>query len=265
MNPDVELSIRQFTGAWRHMASRSPAPRFQSFDGLELAFCGLPVSFFNIGFVTAPRVSADALMSRGREAVAWAGSQGLPWLFVTTDETFEAGVDADAALRECGLTRIMQLTGMRADRVTPAPGVPDGLRLAVPEDDSACGALLHVNSAAYGMDLGAGRETFGRRAFWEGQFPVVGVADGEPACCAAVMMVDGCRYVALVATSPSHQRRGFAAAAMRLALELASGVHGERPTVLHATDAGLPVYERMGYSRITTHGVFMEQRFLEGH
>ena len=78
-------------------------------------------------------------------------------------------------------------------------------------------------------------------------------------------MVDGQRYVALVATDPTHQRRGFADAAMRQALANAASVHGETPTILHATDAGRPVYERMGYESISTHTLLMEKRFLEGH
>jgi hypothetical protein len=38
-----------------------------------------------------------------------------------------------------------------------------------------------------------------------------------------------------------------------------------KPTVLHATDAGRPVYARMGYDTIATHTAFIEARFLEGH
>ena len=33
--------------------------------------------------------------------------------------------------------------------------------------------------------------------------------------------------------------------------------------MLHATDAGRPVYERMGYASISTHLLLMEKRFLE--
>ena len=51
---------------------------------------------------------------------------------------------------------------------------------------------------------------------------------------------------------------------MRQALENAARVHGETPTVLHATDAGRPIYERMGYESISTHTLFMEKRFLAG-
>jgi predicted N-acetyltransferase YhbS len=78
-------------------------------------------------------------------------------------------------------------------------------------------------------------------------------------------MVDGYRYVAMVATAPAVQRRGHGAAVMREALEVAARNHGRTPTVLHATAAGLPVYERMGYRAISNHTVYMEKRFLTEH
>ncbi len=71
--------------------------------------------------------------------------------------------------------------------------------------------------------------------------------------------------MALVATDPVHRRRGYADAAMRRALEVAAAAHGALPTLLHATDAGRPVYERMGYSPIATHTMLMEKRYLDGH
>jgi predicted N-acetyltransferase YhbS len=89
------------------------------------------------------------------------------------------------------------------------------------------------------------------------------VTGGKPVSSATVLMVDGHRYVALVATEPGQQRRGFADATMRRALEDAARAHGEIPTVLHASDAGRPVYERMGYTTISTHTLMMEKRFLE--
>ena len=182
---------------------------------------------------------------------------------MVTHEMLDSGVDAIATLDACGLSVVMPLTGMlTAGTVAAAPGVP-GLELTVPQDDRGCAAILDVNSLAYGMDLAAGKAGIGSRAFWKSHFPVVAVADGKPVSCAAVLMVDGHRYVALVATEPGQQRRGFADAAMRRALQNAAAAHGETPTVLHASDAGRPVYERMGYTSISTHTLFMEKRFLE--
>jgi GNAT superfamily N-acetyltransferase len=54
--------------------------------------------------------------------------------------------------------------------------------------------------------------------------------------------------VALVATSPDHQRKGYAEAVMRRALDEAREAWGVRRTVLHATAAGQPIYRRMGYA-----------------
>jgi GNAT superfamily N-acetyltransferase len=205
------------------------------------------------------------LRAYGERACSFAAEKGVPWLFVTTNETPAPGVDAVATLDAVGLAPIMALTGMVADRVAPASRVPDGLQLTRPQDEVACAALLDVNSAAYGMDLDAGKQLMGTPAFWGEHFPVLGLADGTPAVTSAVLMVDGYRYVALVATHPNHQRRGYADATMRRSLEDAARVHGERTTFLHATDAGKPVYERMGYRAVSVHTVFLEKRFLEGH
>ena len=52
---------------------------------------------------------------------------------------------------------------------------------------------------------------------------------------------------------------------MRRALELSAQARGERPTVLHATEVGRPVYERMGYTAISAHTIFMDKAFLTDH
>jgi GNAT superfamily N-acetyltransferase len=182
-----------------------------------------------------------------------------------THERVSAGADVVAALDSCGLAPMLPLTGMVAGQVAPAGRVPEDLELTRPADNAACAAILDVNGLAYAADLEGGKHLIGTTSFWADHFPVVGRAAGTPVSCAAVLMVDGCRYVALVATDPAQQRRGYAEAAMRHALALAAHAHGSRPTVLHATEAGRPIYERMGYAPISTHTMFIEKAFLEGH
>jgi GNAT superfamily N-acetyltransferase len=261
----VQLSIDQFTNAWRLMCAASARHQSSTVGDVELVFSGLPIAFFNVGLVTGRGVSAAALAQSGRRACDWAGARGVPWLLVTTLEALADGVDATATLDQIGLAPLMPLTGMIAATVTPPGRLPDGVELTTPDDDDACAAITAVNSKAYATELDAANEIIGRRAFWRGQFPVVALVSGAPVACAAAMMVDDHRYVALVATDPARQRRGYADAAMRRALADAAAVHGERPTVLHATEAGRPVYERMGYRVIANHTVFMEKRFLTEH
>jgi len=154
---------------------------------------------------------------------------------------------------------------MVAEHVSPPASLPPALVLRVPDDTVSLGSLVDINGAAYGMDLSAGKALIGTPSFWTGHFPVLARVDDAPVATAAVLMVEGLRYVALVATQPACQRRGYADAAMRQALEHSAAVHGHCTTVLHATDAGRPVYARMGYRSVSTHTLFMEKRFLTGH
>ena len=264
MNDPVSLSISQMDGAWRLMCGGAPGYVAEATPGMQYIFSGVPISFFNIALATGSGLSADALSTLGHDACAWARAHAVPWMFMVTHERLEAGVDATASLDGCGLAPVMPMTAMLAKTVGGSRPV-SGLELTEPRDDNACAAVLDINSLAYAMDLAAGKPLLGSSAFWQDQFAVVGVADGRAVSSAAVLMVDGYRYVALVATDPGQQRRGFGDATMRRALENAAAVHGEAATVLHATDAGRPVYERMGYAPIATHTLFMEKRFLEEH
>jgi len=259
----VDLSFRQLLGSWRLMAAVAPKPSALSAPGFECIFAGVPVPFFNVALITDPRVSSAALTAHGRQACDFAADKDVPWLFIVTHETLDAGVDPAAALDGCGLAPAMRLTGMVASHLTPAARAAEGLQLVIPQDDALCAAAIDINSAAYAMDLAAAKPLMGP-SFWADHYLAVGLAAGVPVCSAAVLMVEGFRYVVLVATLPDQQRRGFAEAAMRHALQAAVDVHGETPTVLHATEAGRPLYERMGYATISRHTVFMEKRFL-GH
>ena len=88
------------------------------------------------------------------------------------------------------------------------------------------------------MDLGPAKAVLGRQTFWNDHVAAVGSVGGVPASGAAVM-----RHV----------------------LDRAASAFGERPTVLHATDAGRPVYERMGYTPTSTHMLYMDAALLGGH
>lgn len=261
---DIELSIGQFVAAWKAMCAPSRGYTSRSRDGLEIVFSGVPVAFFNVAMLTGRDVTAEQLAAHGRDACAWASGTGVPWLMVVTRETLLPDVDPAQVLEACGLAPIMNLTGMKASRLTPQSRTADGLTMTVPVDGAAVASILDINGVAYGMDLEAGKTLFDA-GFWRSHVPVVGYSGGAPVSCAAVLMVDGLRYVAMVATDPAHQRRGFGEAVMRRALEVAAEKQGDSLTVLHATDAGQPIYARMGYEPISTHPIFMEKRFLEGH
>jgi|SoiMethySBSTD1v2_1073268.scaffolds.fasta_scaffold01135_15 GNAT superfamily N-acetyltransferase len=265
MNTDVSFSIAQFRDAWNVLCRACAGFVTYQAGGVEYIFSGVPIPFFNVALVTAAGIPAGELEAQARAACLWAADKAVPWMFVVTHEALARGVDAASTLEPCGLVPMLPLTGMRTHDVVAPARRTNGLDVGVADDDAACAAVFDVNSAAYGADLDMCKPTFGKRSFWQNHVLSLGRVEGRPVSSAAVLMVDGYRYVALVATTPDQQRRGYGEAAMRHALGVAAVTYGDAPTTLHATDAGRPIYERMGYQPIATHTAFIEKRFLEGH
>lgn len=262
MNTNVALSMRQFVEAWKHMCAGQPGYRFGSETGLELVFSGLPIPFFNVAFATTTIDSADQLTALANQARQWAVTYPVPWFFTVTSDVVSKDVDVAGTLARCEMAPVMNLTGMMAEDIAALDRTPASLELVRPRDEATCSAMMEVNGEAYGMGPFDFESAMSTPSYWEQHFPVVGKVDGNPVTCSAVVMVEGRRYVAFVATHPDHRRHGYADAAMRHSLDLAAAAHGRVPTVLHATDAGRPVYARMGYQPIATHAVFMETKYI---
>ncbi len=263
VNDDVELSISQFVGAWDAFCAMVPDSDREVQPGMSLLFTGIPIPFFNVAFQTRPVPSAADLRALGADACAFAADRGVPWFLIVTHEAIPAGVDASAVLGEVGLRPATTATGMLAEDVEPLTRVPDGLELIEPRDDATSAAMITVNSAAYAMDMSAAIKDIGAHRTWKDHSAVVGRVSSMPVACSATLMVDGYRYVAFVATHPDHQRRGYADAAMRRSLDLAAErSRSRRPTVLHATEAGRPVYEKMGYAPLSAHTMFLHEDFF---
>lgn len=229
---------------------------------IDYIFSGLPIAFFNVAVLTAPQMTGAQLQAHADSARRWAVPAGVPWLLVVTHDTLAAGVDANADLAACGFIPMLPLTGMFADRVNAPARIPEALGVGMASDDASCVAALDINAAAYVADMEASKPIYGRRTVWDEHVLALGRAAGTPVASAAVMHVDGHRYVALVATLPGHQRRGYAEAVMRYALDVSAARFGDRPTTLHATEAGRPIYERMGYRTIARHTAYIDQALM---
>jgi GNAT superfamily N-acetyltransferase len=78
---------------------------------------------------------------------------------------------------------------------------------------------------------------------------ITGYLNEEAVATAMTRPIGEVLFVGWVATKPSSQRRGCAEALMRHALTHSGRRPGELRSVLHATPAGLPLYERLWYRR----------------
>lgn len=71
--------------------------------------------------------------------------------------------------------------------------------------------------------------------------------ENQPVSTAITFLINDEFYLGLVATLPDYRNQGYAEAVIRHSLEQAAQRYGKKRTALHATPAGFPVYQRMGY------------------
>jgi GNAT superfamily N-acetyltransferase len=81
----------------------------------------------------------------------------------------------------------------------------------------------------------------------ERAYGFVGYAGDKAVSTATAIINESCLFLFLVATMPEARRKGYGEAVVRLALQTAYEATGISRTVLHATEAGYPLYLRLGY------------------
>ena len=113
-------------------------------------------------------------------------------------------------------------------------------------------------SVAFKIPFAVAVEIYGGQNIWQTGFTgYVGYLDGNPVSTTAIMIAAGVIGIYAVGTLPGHQRRGYAEAIMRHAVEQARKTSGIERTVLQSSQAGLPLYVKLGYRSVTEFQVFV--------
>lgn len=244
-------SMEQLATVWRAMVlDRSPDADVRDLPGLAVRWAESRFGFWNC--VTLTETGADAaLMEKrlGQAADLMRSKERTGFLWVFEDLLHDG---ARASLMEAagraGLEHAFSGTGMAGDLLpVPEPAHPELTFVRVGTDEQLR-AYADLNSRAYDMPLESGRDgLLGSRLWKTGVHAYLGLRDGVPVTCAGTVEAEGRLFVALVATDPRWQRRGYGEAVTRKALYEGARAGGPTRATLHATAAGAPVYPRIGF------------------
>jgi len=244
-------SMEQLAAAWRTMVlDRDANADVRDLPGIAVRWADCRFAFWNC--VTLTDVDADAVLvedrlTRAADLMRSKTQPGFLWLFEDLlGEDVRAGVRATA--ERAGLEYAFSGTGMAGDLLPVAdPSHPD-LEFVRVTTDEQVRAYADLNSRAYGFPLEDGRDGILGSALWkQGVHAYLGLRDGVPVTCAGAVEAEGRLFVALVATDPEWQRRGYGEAVTRKALHEGGRATGLTRATLHATEAGAPVYPRIGF------------------
>lgn len=251
---EIEESNQQFTEMSAWYARRAPAGEIADLPGLKVASSRSRISLLNALFLTSPVADAADLARRVETAVGYGDESGAPWMLILCDAWLQSitAEETDRILAGAGLKLQIRTTGMVTDALAAPLRPAPALEIRPIDDARGRIAASDLNCAAYAMPLAWGHESFAREAIFNGgAFGFVGYVDGDPASTATTMIIDDRIYVALVATAEAHRKQGYAEAVMRRALDAAARASGLSRTVLHASEAGFPLYKTMGYRAVT--------------
>lgn len=249
MQTEIEESNRHSREFWKIFAQTIPGGEVFERDGLSIANAKQPWFFMNLGMLNRPIADQSDLRYRAQEALDHFEPGAKPWALTGSEDWF--GPNAELVLSSVGLAHKLDLTGMLAERLIPPMRPLPQAQLRRIEDEQTRFALADLNAEGYGVPREWARQALGSEALWRKHlFGIIALLDGEPASGAFALPIDDALYIGWVATSKKHRRMGLAELVIRTSLEDARKATGLERTILHATDAGLPVYTRMGYRSV---------------
>jgi GNAT superfamily N-acetyltransferase len=151
-------------------------------------------------------------------------------------------------LAQAKFVQAMPMTGMAGDNLPmEALGQP-ALRFQRISDDSTIQDLAQLNCVSYDVPVETSLSLVKEHTLWhEHAYGFVAYEGDKPVSTATSIINKGCLFLFLVATMPEARRKGYGEAVVRHALQRAHEATGIRRTVLHSTEAGYPLYLRLGY------------------
>jgi len=237
----VEDNLLSFLDAM----TRLPGFELEPADDVVAAYSEVPFPLFNP--VSGARFAPDAAADRTRQIVASYAERGLPFLWWLTPST--TSPELEAVLADAGMTR-EETPGMHAPLAAPmTPALPDGVALEEVDTSRQPEPFISTMVEGFGMPAELMAE-FTRllRAFDDARLiNVMATLDGRPVATGTGWVTGTTVGLYNIATLDDVRGRGLGYAVTARLMDLAEE-RGCTDAVLHASEQGRPVYERLGFS-----------------
>jgi GNAT superfamily N-acetyltransferase len=231
--------------------------------GVLIISSGIAFPMFNAAFHLAPAMgSVDELERRIAIARVHFNVRGLRWCYWVCEDRLQRSVARRT--REIfgrhDMHMAMSSPGMVTDELPPpARALPD-LEIRRVAGEPSRLAFAHIMSVAFGIPFAVANEVYGTGNIWRTGFTgYVGYLDGTPVASTAIVIEAGVIGIYAVGTLPGYQRRGYAEALLRYAVDRARAESALERLVLQSSQAGLPLYLKLGFRKVTEFQVFVSE------
>jgi GNAT superfamily N-acetyltransferase len=247
----LNAADRNFIETWRAVLALAPRPRVVESETVLMMSSGESVSLFNPAFMLRhPDDPAEAVDG----IVGYYGELGLPFALFFRDEICPALAETCSA---AGLVEHWRPPLMVLDPIPPEPSEPPPPKVTFsPLDGSNVADYLLVLGKGFGMPEDLVERMF-RRALREipGFSGFLAWFGGEPVAISGLSMTERTAGIYNIATHPDRRNQGYGAAVTWWAV-MAGRQRGAVRSILQASEAGEPIYRRMGFTTPTRYRQF---------
>jgi len=244
--------------SFRVIAASRAGGEVRELPGVSVASSGVTFQMFNAAFLSAPVDGDSELAKRILVTAMHFNARRLEWAYWVCEGWMNprARRNARRVFERNGLRHSVDLPGMVADEILPPLKPLPSMDVRRVSNGPTRDAFCAIGSVCFHVPLPWFQEVFESPSVWDKFAAYVGYADSEPVATAAIVAGNGVLGVYNVATLPGRQRQGFGETVMRYALEDARARSGICRSILQSTPAGLHLYDRMGYRKVTNVAVY---------
>jgi ribosomal protein S18 acetylase RimI-like enzyme len=213
----------------------------------------------NTAFLTSPVTTKADLQSRILLAKRYYGPKKTPWLFISFNEWLDPSLHAEQLFWNNGICHLQDCVGMQTNRLKEPTNSAPELAFRLVENDVDRLEFCDINAESYGFSS-EWRDDIAR---WTSLWPTEKVrlylayCGNKAVSSAMVYLMGDVAYLGFVATRKVHQRKGYGEVIARYAIGSVNAGRHLSKSILHSTPAGLKLYRGLGYSEVTSFGVYL--------
>lgn len=234
-------------------------------DGLQLVSSSIDFSPFNSALLTQPIPAHD---SRDFESCVAAAAdffrqRNERWSFWLCDDLVPSTVLKRA--RMIFLKHRLRLSseppGMISDHLEPIRReLPGDLMVSPVCDVKTRNDFSGVTACTFDLPHSICREVYQTERSWSGSMQGwIGYVRQEPVATCATVVSSGVIGMYTVGTMPHFRKRGYSELMMRYVLAETQSQTGLTTSILQATQAGYPMYHKMGYRKATQFSIYLSE------
>jgi ribosomal protein S18 acetylase RimI-like enzyme len=240
-----------FIAAWSAFAEPFPTSFSKAHDHLQIACAGIPVPLFNSAFPMDEGILSHAQFADlARKFTDVLADREIPGLLILRSAQVDGRV---------GLAPLFKMPGMVAGTLLAPKHPPKKTDIREVRGLAMAADMAGLNAEAHGMTA-LDAEWMTCSQLWEAPSPNHGFLlyeQDEAVAAGSSTFVEGVSYIGWMATREKFRGRGYAEAILRHMDEFMKQRYGVTESVLHATELGKPIYERIGFRCVDEYSCFL--------